>query len=50
MKKQINEKELKGVVSNVIKEYFDYRDKAREFDRAGEIQEAKAELGGGGQN
>lgn len=45
MKKQINEKKIKGVVSNVIKEYFDERDKAREYDRAGYVQEAKAELG-----
>lgn len=45
MKKQINEKELKGIVSNVIKEYISNDEKVREYDRAGEIQEAKAELG-----
>jgi Tfp pilus assembly PilM family ATPase len=45
MKKKINEKELKGIVSNVIREYMSNDEKVREYDRASEIQEAKAELG-----
>lgn len=45
MKKQINEKELKGIVSNVIKEYISNDEKVREYDRAGEIQKVKSELG-----
>jgi hypothetical protein len=45
MKKQINEKELKGIVSNVIREYMSNDEKVREYDRAGEIQKVKSELG-----
>lgn len=45
MKTQINEKEMKSIISNVIREYINDDEKIRAYDRAGEIQEAKAELG-----